>query len=113
VLSARGSYVKLSGAEVRELSPQHQVDRMKGPVVLAYAEHDTDEFQRQTQAFAAALEGVGRLSAFLRLPALNHFEIIEALVPTDGPLFGAILAQMGAESLESARPENDAVDRTE
>ena len=55
VLSARSAYVKLSAEEVQSLSPGLHAGSMSCPVVLGYAERDTDEFQRQTREFAAAL----------------------------------------------------------
>ena len=55
LLSARGSYIKLSAAEEDDLSPIRHARRVPCPVLLPHAEHDTDEFQRHTREFAAAL----------------------------------------------------------
>jgi len=97
VLSARSSYVKLEPAEVTELSPGLHAGRMSCPVVIAYAEHDTDEFQRQSREFAAALRNAGRLQSEVRHPGVNHFELMEKFADPDHPLVRGILQQMGIE----------------
>jgi arylformamidase len=95
MLSARSSYVQLSKAEEHELSPGLYAHRIKCPVIVAYAEHDTDEFQRQSREFAAALDRAGRLQKVLRLPAVNHFELMECMDDAQHGLMRAILGQMG------------------
>jgi arylformamidase len=102
VLSARGSYVHLSGDEVRELSPGLFPERLACPVLIAYAEHDTDEFQRQSREFAAGLERAGRLEKLIRFPALNHFELPEKLRDASHGLTRAVLAQMGLTSFSDS-----------
>ena len=94
VLSARSSYVKLGEAEIRDLSPGLHAERMPCPVVLAYAEHDTDEFQRQTRSFATALQSAGKLSKLLRVPNVNHFELMERFADPQHPLVAAVFEQM-------------------
>lgn len=97
VLSARSSYVKLEGNEVSELSPGLHAASMKCPVIIGYAEFDTDEFQRQSREFAAALKKAGRLEAEVRYPRVNHFELMEKWADPDHPLVRDILRQMGIE----------------
>lgn len=97
VLSARSSYVKLERREIAELSPGLQAERMKCPIVIAYAESDTDEFQRQSREFAAALRAAGRLEAEVRHPGVNHFELMEKFAVPDHALVRGVLQQMGIE----------------
>jgi arylformamidase len=94
LLSARSSYVKLTKAEENELSPLRHVSRIKCPVFIGYAENDTDEFQRQSREFAAALNEVGRLNGSQRFSGLNHFEIMEAFGDADSLLAKAIRKSM-------------------
>jgi arylformamidase len=97
VLSARSSWVQLSPEEVWELSPGVCAERLHCPVIVAYAQHDTDEFQRQSRDFGAALERAGRLQQIIRFPGLNHFELPEKFGdPTHG-LVRAVLGQMQKE----------------
>jgi arylformamidase len=95
VLSARSSYVKLSRDEVLELSPGLHAQRMKCPAVVGYAEHDTDEFQRQSREFTAALDKAGRPGRLVRYPGLNHFELMEKYGDASHALIRGIFEQMG------------------
>jgi len=94
-LSARSSYVKFDDRIEHELSPVRHLARITAPVVVAYAGHDSPEFQRQSREFAAALQGVGRLQELIVAPGLNHFEIPETLARPDGLLGRAALALLG------------------
>jgi arylformamidase len=93
-LSARSSYVKFDDRIEQALSPQRHLDRITCPVVVAYAEHDSPEFQRQSREFAAALEKAGKLGRLLVGAGLNHFEIPETLASADGLLGRAALELM-------------------
>jgi arylformamidase len=95
VLSARSAYVKLGAEEVQALSPGLHAQAMSCPAVVGYAEHDTDEFQRQTREFAAALEKAGKLQRLVRFEDVNHFELMERFAYRDHPLVLGILEQMG------------------
>lgn len=95
VLSHRAEYVQLSREEVLELSPGLHPDRMPGSALLLYAENDTDEFRRQTEAFASALSARGKLAKLVLCRDVNHFELMEAFKDADHPLVAAIFEQMG------------------
>ena len=97
MLSKRSDYVKLEPHEVSEFSPGLQAQRIKCPVIIAYAQSDTDEFQRQSREFAAALERAGRLQKLMRLPGVNHFELMERMREPEYPLVRAILEQTGVK----------------
>jgi arylformamidase len=93
-LSARSAYVKFDDRIEHALSPQRHLDRLRAPVVVAYAELDSPEFQRQARDFAAALRRVGRLRSLVVGAGLNHFEIPETLARPDGLLGRAALELM-------------------
>jgi arylformamidase len=93
-LSARSSYVKFDDRIEHELSPLRHLGRLRAPVVVAYGERDSPEFQRQSRELAAALEGAGRLRALLVGRGLNHFEMPETLASADGLLGRAALGLM-------------------
>lgn len=97
VLSARSSYVKLSRDEVLALSPGLHAARTNCPVVVGYAEHDTDEFQRQSREFAAALETAARPGRLVRYPGVNHFELMEKYGDGGHALVRGIFEQMGIQ----------------
>jgi arylformamidase len=79
LLSARSSYVKITRDKARQLSPRQNVQRYRTPFVVISAERDTDEFQRQSDDFAAALMRAGRPVERMRFACVNHFELIDTL----------------------------------
>jgi arylformamidase len=94
LLSARGSYIKVSDAEEQEFSPIRHADRVPCTVLLFYADNDTDEFKRHTRDFAAAVKKAGRLSDLTLVPGKNHFEIIELVAEPASDLHRALLAHI-------------------
>ena len=98
LLSARSSYLHMEGNEEHDLSPIRHLDRAKTDVMIAYCEGDTDEFQRHSREFASALAQRGLLLKSIRLPALNHFEIIESLAEPASPLSTMIVGQIARSS---------------
>ena len=94
-LSARSSYVKFDDRIERELSPIRHLARVRCPVVVAYGERDSPEFQRQSREWAEALRSVGRLHALVVGPGLNHFEMPELLADPSSPLGRATLTLLG------------------
>jgi arylformamidase len=94
-LSARSSYVKFDDRIERELSPIRHLARVRCPVVVAYGERDSPEFQRQSREWAEALRSVGRLRALVVGPGLNHFEMPELLADPSSPLGRATLTLLG------------------
>ena len=95
MLSARSSYVDLDKAEMLALSVNRHTDRIPCPVIVAYADGDTDEFQRQSREFANALDHSGRLAERRRVSGVNHFELMEQFADPESELVRCILAQMG------------------
>jgi arylformamidase len=95
MLSQRSSYVALDKAEVAALSVMRHTDRIPCPVTVAYADGDTDEFQRQSREFANALARSGRLAGCKRLSGFNHFELMEQFGEPKGGLVQFILEHLG------------------
>ena len=93
-LSARSSYVKFDDRLVHELSPNRQLACERCPVVVAYGERDSPEFQRQSREWAEALRETGRLQALVVGQALNHFEMPETLARPDGLVARATVQMM-------------------
>jgi arylformamidase len=85
LLSARGSYIDLSADEARALSPIHHVVNCRVPLHVLYGANESPEFIRQAHAFAAALQGAGKLAACREIAQKNHFEILQALATADDP----------------------------
>lgn len=96
LLSARSAYVKLSPDEIGALSAMRNLGRVSCPVIVAWGDRESPEFQRQGAEFATALAGMGRLRARLVLAGTNHFEVPEALNVPTSELSRAVLAAMTA-----------------
>lgn len=94
-LSSRSSYVKFDDATEDALSAQRHIDKIRVPLIVAYASLDTPEFQRQSRDFAAALKAAGKTVELIRGEGYNHFEFTETLGNPYGIAGNAALAQMG------------------
>lgn len=94
LLSARSAYVKVSADEAADLSAMRHLGRLSCPVIVAWGDRESPEFQRQGAEFATALAGMGRLRSRLVLSGLNHFEVPEALNTPGSGLAQAVLAMM-------------------
>ena len=93
-LSARSSYVKFDDRTEAELSPQRHIDKILVPVVVAYGNLETPEFQRQGQDFIASLRAAGKPVQGIVGAAYNHFEILETLANPYGVLGHTALTMM-------------------
>jgi arylformamidase len=65
--------VGIDAAEVRDCSPMF-LPGVRCPVVIAWGEHETDEFKRQSSAFAARLRDRGCEVTAFEQPGRNHFD---------------------------------------
>jgi arylformamidase len=92
-LSARNDYVRLDEKLEHESSPIRHSDRIRCPVTVAWAEHETAEFYRQSQEFSSALKLRGKLTEAMVGKGLNHFEMIETLADP-GSLLGRAALNM-------------------
>ena len=93
-LSKRSQYVHFDDETEEALSPQRHLERLTTPVVLAYGTLESPEFQRQSGAFAAALQAAGKPVELLIGEGYNHFEIQETLGNPFGLGGRAVLQQM-------------------
>jgi arylformamidase len=94
-LSARNAYLRLDEAGERALSPQHHLDRLNCPLIVASAEFDAPEFRRQARDFAAAAAQAGATVRHVEGHGFNHFDFIETLADPQGVLGKLMLEQMG------------------
>jgi arylformamidase len=86
--------VKFDDATEETLSPQRHIDKIRVPLVLAYGNLETREFQRQSREFAAALKAAGKPVETIVGENYNHFELIETLANPYGILGSAALRMM-------------------
>jgi arylformamidase len=102
LLSARGDYVKLTGAEEDEFSAIRHVERVRCPLLVANGDRESPEFQRHARSFAAALTAAGRSATLLQIPDSNHFEIIASMTDPHSPLAIAVIVQLGLSASASS-----------
>jgi arylformamidase len=99
-LSSRREYVKFDDATEDALSAQRHIDRIRTPLIVAYASLDTPEFQRQSREFAAAVKAAGKPVEFIEGEGYNHFEFIETLGNPYGILGRAALRQLASTQVQ-------------
>ena len=95
MLSARSSYLKITAAEEDAASAMRHLGRIRCPVSVAWSPGDSPEFRRQSQVFAAALQGMGKLAAKAETFSPNHFEQPRRLTDPDSELSRMLYALMG------------------
>ena len=94
LLSARSKYVKITPEEEAAASAMRQLGRIRCPVAVAWSVGDSPEFRRQSQVFAAALQGMGRLASRTEVFSANHFEEPRQLEKSDSELSRALFSLM-------------------
>jgi arylformamidase len=94
-LSKRSAYVAFTDEMEQALSPQRHLGRIHAPGVVLYGSHETPEFRRQAEEFAAALAAAGKAVERVDAQGYNHFELAETLTHPYGPMGRAVLTQMG------------------
>lgn len=84
---------RLDATAARRFSPLAQVGAVDTGMVIAYAEHDTDEFKRQSLAYALArYEAANPVPVVLEVAGRNHFDVIADLADPTTALGRATLA---------------------
>jgi arylformamidase len=81
--------------EIDELSAISRMAHINAPILLAYGSAETPEFQRQPQAFAAAMRAARKSVETMVMDGDNHFKILRGLADPDAPLAHAALALVG------------------
>ena len=96
-LSARSKYVNFTDDMVEQLSSIRHIDRLHCPILVAYGDQESPEFQRQNKEFAQAVEKAGKKVKLIVARGYNHFEIAETLANPFGVLGRASLKLMGLD----------------
>ena len=77
LLSSRRSYVEVTEAEARRLSPLVHVEALEpGRITLAYGSRESPEFIRQAEEFGRVLASMRRDVRMLRVEDRDHFTIL-------------------------------------
>ena len=86
VYTDQNNALRLSVEEARAVSPASHPLTSSGPVIAAVGGAESDEFRRQSRAFADA-----RGARYLEVANRNHFTVMEALADPDSYLYTAAL----------------------
>jgi arylformamidase len=83
--------LQMSADDAIALSPITHPLAPPVPVVVAWGENETDEFKRQSQAFAGVLRSSGFPVKMLEARGANHFDIVFEIADPQTPLGNATL----------------------
>ncbi|GEM_PF-21633 len=86
--------LKLDAGEIERNSPIRHIPAAAGPLIVTLGGGESAEFHRQSQDFLAAWTRAGLKGAYLDLPGLNHFTVLEGYMDRRSPLSSAILRQI-------------------
>uniref|UniRef100_A0A4W3JXX8 Kynurenine formamidase n=1 Tax=Callorhinchus milii TaxID=7868 RepID=A0A4W3JXX8_CALMI len=80
--------LKMTQDDALRNSPMQLVNKMKWlagncEILVVVAEHDSDEFRKQSQEFYKAIKDAGLMGSFEDVPNTDHFDVIEKLVEDD------------------------------
>ncbi len=78
--------VRLTAAEVTELSPMRCVTAAASPLVVAYGNRELPELRRQAQAYHAACAAAARPTQLLDIEDADHFSVLEHFLEPEGAL---------------------------
>jgi arylformamidase len=89
--------LQLTDDQTVRLSPLASVPSGAVPLTIAFGEHDTDEFKRQSLVYAAAWAQVssGPAPIVVQAAGRNHFDLLFDLEDASRPLGAAVLVQLG------------------
>lgn len=93
-LSSRRKFLHITADEEAAASAMRHLDRIACPVAVASADRDSPEFKRQSNVFADALQGMGKLANRTIAVDANHFEENDRLGDPDSEISRALFALM-------------------
>lgn len=93
-LSFRNQWHKLDEAMVAEASLLRRRPATACPMILAYGEHETDDYKRQGREVEAYWAAQGNRTQFFELAGRNHFDAVLEWADPASALFRATLAMM-------------------
>ncbi len=90
-------WLELDEASVRRNSPIYTLPNQEIPLVVAYGSEETDEFKRQSDAYAYAWREKGFNCSVFEMSDYHHFNMTSMLTESDSLLTGQVLSVMGMD----------------
>ncbi len=84
----------MNAAVSKRNSPIFHLPQQGLPLILAVGELETDEFHRQTQAYAECWRSQGFPLEIIHMAGFHHFSIVDELARPQSPLNRAVLRQI-------------------
>lgn len=95
-LSQVNGPLQLSPDDARRNSPARlPLPTAAAPAILAYGGHESEEYGRQTAAYADVLRDAGSAPAIMEVSGHHHFSILDAFGNPQHSLGRAVLMQLG------------------
>ncbi|HYD82153.1 MAG TPA: alpha/beta hydrolase [Paucimonas sp.] len=88
------AWARLDPDAAARLSPLFHLPARGCPLLLAYGEHETAEFQRQSRDYLAAWRARGFAGECADMPGTNHFDVILKLAESESPLTRGLMRMM-------------------
>jgi len=95
LISSRRNFLNITSEEEAEFSPMRHLSRISCPIAVLSADQDSPEFKRQSQVFADALAGMGRLFKRVVVFGANHFQEPERLTEPGSVVSESAFSLMG------------------
>ena len=96
-LSYRNEHLRLDRLAVRRNSLLYNLPKSGIPLTVAYGQHETNEFKRQSQMLSEAWQNAGNSCASLQIDGRNHFDVILELAGQNG-----VLAQLALSLIRNS-----------
>jgi len=89
--TSQRDYLRLDKQSAARNSPLEHLPTMTGPILIAWGGKETDEFERQSKAYAAACTDKRLNVETMRLVEQNHFSLMSEMGAADSLLTQAML----------------------
>lgn len=89
------AWMRLSREDAVRNSPSHYAPAAACPIIVSYGDNETTAFKRQSMDYLAQWRARGYPGEYLRVPGLNHFDLVLECGKPDSPLARAMFAMMG------------------
>jgi arylformamidase len=88
-------WLHLDLQDARRNSPMFELADVDCPLLVAYAQRDTNEFRRQSDSYAERWRENGSEVEVMCIPDTHHYDVLYQLMSKETPLFQAVAAMIG------------------